>query len=712
MQYGAPPSGPPPRAPPPLPPGWDARQDPASARTYYVHAATGTTQWTPPADPPPAYAYPPPPLPQHALSQQQHYAQQHYTQQHAQPPPLPPAYAPQQPPPPMQPGYGAPSVYLGGAPPRPPPSDVHGSYGPPLYGGPLPGAPGASMGGPAPGGSNLIPQASAVCAGGDGRGSPLELEFSADGLKGRDLVGKSDPAVVVSVLDNGRWKGVGRTETVRNDESPHWSTRVRVTYAFELHQEMRFTVWDVDEGKGRSDDSLGTVQAPLGAIVSAGATQFRLVPDPQNVPARLGGKRLGTLTVRAHEVGDDSAGRVRVKLRLSARKLDRADGPLRKSDPYFQVEQAVGAGVAARSVLYRSEVVKNTLDPSWRPATFTVRSHGRPPHAVEIEIRLVDHDDRSSHDVLGVVKCTLADLAPMATMDVINEARKARKGSKYSNSGYLIVEAATVAHVPSLVAYTMGGCRMRFTCAVDFTTSNGPPQQPGTLHYTDGVTPSYYGQALDAVGSVIAPYMPGDQMLEAYGFGAVLPGQAPATTCFDFPLNLASGPGGDARVVGVRGLMDAYNTCVGNVQLSGPTNFAPILTRAMASSLGPGMPTQQQQHYSVLLILTDGQCADMPATIDKIVAASKAHPISIVIVGVGSADFSAMRQLDGDNKKLVGSTGTAVRDIVQFVQWKKGMSPVQLASEVLAEVPQALVEYMLDHNVQPNPPGPLYVPAH
>jgi len=43
-------------------------------------------------------------------------------------------------------------------------------------------------------------------------------------------------------------------------------------------------------------------------------------------------------------------------------------------------------------------------------------------------------------------------------------------------------------------------------------------------------------------------------------------------------------------------------------------------------------------------------------TINEIVEASK-HPLSIVIVGVGKADFSKMNVLDGDDKALTSSRG-------------------------------------------------------
>lgn len=77
------------------------------------------------------------------------------------------------------------------------------------------------------------------------------------------------------------------------------------------------------------------------------------------------------------------------------------------------------------------------------------------------------------------------------------------------------------------------------------------------------------------------------------------------------------------------------------------------------------------QQYFILLIITDGEITDLDQTRQAIVNASKL-PMSIIIVGVGEADFKAMEFLDGDNGVLKSVTGEpAVRDIVQFVPFQQ-----------------------------------------
>ena len=73
----------------------------------------------------------------------------------------------------------------------------------------------------------------------------------------------------------------------------------------------------------------------------------------------------------------------------------------------------------------------------------------------------------------------------------------------------------------------------------------------------------------------------------------------------------------------------------------------------------------------MLLIITDGVISDMADTKRAIVYASTL-PYSIIIVGVGSADFSAMDALDCDTGLLRDQDGhVAQRDIVQFVPFCK-----------------------------------------
>jgi hypothetical protein len=77
----------------------------------------------------------------------------------------------------------------------------------------------------------------------------------------------------------------------------------------------------------------------------------------------------------------------------------------------------------------------------------------------------------------------------------------------------------------------------------------------------------------------------------------------------------------------------------------------------------------------------------MPATKTLLVELST-MPCSVVIIGVGSADFSSMEELDGDGGLLRDNRGrSAARDVVQFVEFNEAMKRGDLAEQVLREVP-------------------------
>ncbi len=70
----------------------------------------------------------------------------------------------------------------------------------------------------------------------------------------------------------------------------------------------------------------------------------------------------------------------------------------------------------------------------------------------------------------------------------------------------------------------------------------------------------------------------------------------------------------------------------------------------------------------------------MDKTIDLLVQAANL-PLSVIIVGVGNADFGNMNKLDGDSGLINSKGQRAQRDIVQFVP----MRDLQFDGNMLAK---------------------------
>ena len=165
-----------------------------------------------------------------------------------------------------------------------------------------------------------------------------------------------------------------------------------------------------------------------------------------------------------------------------------------------------------------------------------------------------------------------------------------------------------------------------------------------------------------------------------------------------FPLNRNPN---DPHVHGVDGILAVYSDILPDVVLQGPTNFREIIYEA--ASFAKQQEELTEFSYTILLIITDGVISDMNESIGEIVKASSL-PLSIVIVGVGSADFSKMDILDGTGDPLIHNGVHCVRDIVQFLPFgdRKDEHYSTIGENSLREIPHQIVSYFRMKNRYPN----------
>ena len=105
-------------------------------------------------------------------------------------------------------------------------------------------------------------------------------------------------------------------------------------------------------------------------------------------------------------------------------------------------------------------------------------------------------------------------------------------------------------------------------------------------------------------------------------------------------------------------------------------------------------------HYEILMILTDGLINDMDETV-KLLIDCESLPLSVIIIGIGTSDFSNMVRLDGDEEPLTDNNGRVTkRDLVQFVEYEKfknrfytDYNNSELSEAVLKEIPRQIEEY-------------------
>uniref|UniRef100_A0A3Q2NT84 Copine 8 n=1 Tax=Fundulus heteroclitus TaxID=8078 RepID=A0A3Q2NT84_FUNHE len=469
-----------------------------------------------------------------------------------------------------------------------------------------------------------------------------------------DTFSKSDPSKIHIF---------GRTEVIDNTLNPDFVRKFILDYFFEERQNLRFDfVKNTPHISLIPQDFLGQAFCTLGEVV--GSLGSRL----EKPLGGIQGKKCGTIIVKAEELNNC---RESVMMQFCGTKLDKKDF-FGKSDPFLVFYRSNEDSTF--TICHKTEVVKNTLNPVWQAFKIPVRALCNGDYDRTIKVEVYDWDRDGSHDFIGEFSTSYRELS-------------------LGQSQFNVYE------VSSRVCRTLSLCVTLLSFLVDI--------EPTSLHYMSPYQLNAYAMALKAVGEIIQDY-DSDKMFPALGFGAKLPPEGRVS--HEFALN---GNPQNPYCAGIDGVMEAYYQSLKSVQLYGPTNFSPVINHVAryAASVKDG------SQYFVLLIITDGVISDMAQTKESIVNAS-GLPMSIIIVGVGPAEFDAMVELDGDEVRISSRGRFAERDIVQFVPFRDYidrsgsniLSMARLAKDVLAEIPDQFLSYMRTRGIKPSPAPPPYTP--
>jgi len=529
--------------------------------------------------------------------------------------------------------------------------------------------------------------------------------------------GTSDPFAVVTLLPNGRDskpKIVGKTEVIKNTLAPDWAKTFFLDY--ELGTPVSLLIKVFDEVRKGENIEMGSAVFELGSILGAkGNTKAKQL------------KRGGTIFVRAEK----AAGEGSLRLKMSGISLTNTEGFMKKSDPFYQfTRKDVGPRGTEWNVVHRSDKIKNSLNPKWQEENIDLSILCGGNVELPLRMSIYDYESSGDHVLMGETETSVSGLV----------AAKSTSGLQIRNqgaiTGTIAVLVASVSGIesleekmaaldvseaptpsapepdpepsapafhavpipftppppapPTFLNYINGGCEMQLCVAIDFTGSNGDPRKPGTLHYLspDGTAMNDYEKAISAIGGILADYDT-DKKFPVWGFGAKYSGRV-------YHLFQC---GQSAEVDGIRGVLDAYHkTFQSGLVMSSPTVITEVIQTAAAFAKSGQQHASQEgkQKYTTLLILTDGAVSDVRATIQALDACSDA-PLSIIIVGIGTADFSAMQFLDDSAREKP--------DICQFVEFSRHKHDFNsLTAATLQELPDQLVAYFQRNGINPNPP--------
>ena len=215
---------------------------------------------------------------------------------------------------------------------------------------------------------------------------------------------------------------------------------------------------------------------------------------------------------------------------------------------------------------------------------------------------------------------------------------------------------------------------------IDFTGSNLHQGQKSfggkSLHSLSPYELNPYQRAIQIIGRTLE-FLDEDNIIPCFGFGDIRTKNHSV-----FPILSSTG----SWCHGVQDVLKSYESIVPNVQMSGPTNFAPIINKAIQH-----LSSGSRREYHILIILTDGQVTDSDEeeTIKAIVKATN-YPLSIITIGVGDGPYDKMEEFDDllPSRKF---------DNFQFVNYHKVMSQADdqdsaFALAALMEIPDQFRE--------------------
>lgn len=484
--------------------------------------------------------------------------------------------------------------------------------------------------------------------------SGFNLIISADNLP-HGIVSEPESYATVEIKDPslGDWKTAGITEVLANNHSPAFKTVIPIDFYFAQRQEIRVQFFHADDRQNprpSKDKLLDALVMDLNEFIAKAS---------KSVPLALKSSKKATARVILEP---RSTNKDTIKMVIKGRQLEKVS-LLSKPEPYLVISRQVvddQSRTAKFIEVYRTRFEKDTCDPDWPEINVTAEQlcGGDPERTLLLEVR--HFKGENDFVVMGSCSTSLNELKAIKMLELTTPKNK--------KIGKLEIDSIRVQRVFGFNDYLASGLNIAVNFAVDFTGSNGEPVDQDSLHFRGGATPNSYETALSQVASVLLPFDK-DQTVGLYGFGGVFDRNAGTEHARKL---------GEAK--DVASLVDIYASTLKSVSLSGPTYFAPMIRLAVQDA-------KRYNGYSVLVLLTDGKMEDFDKVKDILAREGETCPLSVLLVGVGPANFQPLERLDNE----VGGK----RDMCDFVSANDfSANPEAFARAILKELPVHIETFM------------------
>ncbi|XP_041364275.1 copine-3-like [Gigantopelta aegis] len=569
------------------------------------------------------------------------------------------------------------------------------------------------------------------------KGGKVELMISCQNLANLDVFTKTDPMCVLFVKQFGQWKEFGRTEAIRESLNPGFTESFIVDFEPDIQQSLLFSVYDIDSRSNdlRNHDFVGSVELVLESLVDLSkpwtttTRVLRVAGDP---------KPRGLMNITAELIKQTKG---KVQFHIAGHKLGKVGLFAKKPDAYLEIGREINS--VTYQPIFRTEVQYKSREPWWRPWEIGVQKlcNDQWDRSIQFSCWHSNYGGIASSPnvLLGVTTTTLRELDSMKSdhnykrLDLKCPKKEKKKKNAFSGSlrfyqyrepsgGVALLRIEREASRPEIDLWREREMeRLAFESGLEEEdaptwraalekcskinphgySSNGEISDKLSLHSTCDARNNQYLNTIESLGALIARYDV-EQKVALFGFGAKTTAEGNPKTCFPI-LDKNS----NIWVKGIKGAVKAYNAILPTLQFSGPTYIAPAIS-TVSRLIKDEKVTQDRQIYYVLLVLTDGVINDIDATVHELISTSSL-PLSVIITGIGPADFTLMEQFHTSvNKPLTDerTRKSAERPNVHFVSLKKDSftsgGGIMVIQEAFAALSVHVTQYLKKKNISPN----------
>lgn len=443
----------------------------------------------------------------------------------------------------------------------------------------------------------------------------IRLRINASNLPTRGVRRIKDPDTFALVVTK---NASFETEIVQQDRHPQYARHILVDYEYGSESSLWISIFEAGTKK-----SYGMVHMELSDLLG---TRHR--SKVKRLGRTVGG---GCVYCQAEIVSDSEIIRFQASATIDTKK---------NIDPYFEIAQKTEHHFL---VVYRSIVLKGTTEPSWDVAEMDLGTLCGADLHRSLRITVKSRPNR----VLGYTETSIQHMIDHGTLELELFNRKQEKVGNLVFHGTKIVATEEANNEPlsdlsslspvaaptaqRLEKLLKEGLQTDLCVAIDFTSSNQDPRMETSLHFMSGDSLNDYEEALTSIYSCLTAYNVNESVV--WGFGAKFGGV----------LRHLFQCGSSPTVQGLDGVLKAYRCAFQQgLVMSEPTVITQVL-QAAAMRAKRSMDNKEMK-YTVLLVLTDGIVEDCAETKRKLNVYDHL-PLSVVIIGVGRANFSALHHL-------------------------------------------------------------------